>query len=43
MDFFHQLGLDLTSEVSAKRISFELGKIDFDIDQFPSIPPIFGG
>lgn len=39
MDFFHQLGLDPTSEISAKRISFELGKIDFDIDQFPSIPP----
>ncbi len=39
MDFFHQLELDPISEVSAKRISFELGKIDFDIDLFPTIPP----
>ena len=38
MDFFHQLGLDPISKVKAKRISYELGKIDFDIDKFPAIP-----
>ena len=39
LDFFHQMGLNPISKVQAPRISFELGKIDFDIDQFPSIPP----
>lgn len=39
MDFFHEMGLDPISKVSAHRISYELGKIDFDIDQFPAIPP----
>lgn len=38
MDFFHELGLDPISKVKAKRISYELGKIDFDIDKFPVIP-----
>lgn len=38
MDFFHELGLDPISKVKAKRISYELGKIDFDIDEFPVIP-----
>ena len=38
IDFFHQLGLDPISKVKAKRISYELGKIDFDIDKFPAIP-----
>lgn len=38
MDFFHQLGLDPISKVEAKRISYELGRIDFDIDKFPAIP-----
>ncbi len=38
MDFFHELGLDSISKVKAKRISYELGKIDFDIDKFPVIP-----
>lgn len=38
MDFFHQLGLDPISKVSADRISYELGKVDFDIDKFPAIP-----
>lgn len=38
MDFFHQLGLDPISKVKAKRVSYELGKIDFDIDKFPAIP-----
>jgi len=37
--FFHQLGLNPISKVEANRISYELGKIDFDIDQFPTIPP----
>lgn len=39
MDFFHEMGLDPISEVKAPRISYELGKIDFDIDKFPKIPP----
>lgn len=39
LDFFHQMGLDPISKVQAPRISFELGKIDFDIDYFPAIPP----
>lgn len=38
MDFFNQLGLKSISKVKAKRISYELGKIDFDIDKFPAIP-----
>lgn len=39
LDFFHQMELDPICKVSAPRISYELGKIDFDIDKFPSIPP----
>ncbi len=39
MDFFHEMGLDPISTVKASRISYELGKIDFDIDCFPEIPP----
>lgn len=39
MDFFQQLGLNPISKVSAHRLSYELGKIDFDIDEFPKIPP----
>lgn len=38
MDFFNQLGLFPISEVKSHRISYELGKIDFDIDKFPAIP-----
>lgn len=38
LDFFHEMGLDPISKVSAPRISYELGKIDFDIDKFPTIP-----
>ncbi len=38
MDFFHEMGLDPISKVKAKRISYELGRIDFDIDKFPAIP-----
>jgi adenylate cyclase class 2 len=32
-------GLQPISKVTAPRISYELGKIDFDIDTFPGIPP----
>lgn len=32
------MGLDPISKVSVPRISYELGKIDFDIDSFPAIP-----
>ncbi len=39
MDFFHEMGLDPITKVTSHRISYELGKIDFDIDKFPSIPP----
>lgn len=39
MDFFHEMGLNPISKVKAPRISYELGKIDFDIDKFPAIPP----
>ena len=38
MDFFHEMGLDPISKVEAPRVSYELGKIDFDIDNFPAIP-----
>lgn len=38
MDFFHEMGLDPISTVKVPRISYELGKIDFDIDSFPAIP-----
>lgn len=38
MDFFHEMGLNPISKVEAKRISYELGKVDFDIDKFPAIP-----
>ena len=33
------LGLAPATKVKAQRISFELGKVDFDIDLFPDIPP----
>lgn len=33
------MGLKQISSVQAPRISYELGKIDFDIDKFPAIPP----
>ena len=33
------LGYDSVSEVSARRVSFELNGIDCDIDVFPNIPP----
>lgn len=39
IDFFHEMGLYEISKVDAPRVSYELGKIDFDIDEFPMIPP----
>lgn len=39
LDFFSEMGLKMITKVKAHRISYELGKIDFDIDEFPSIPP----
>ena len=33
------LGCLPISEVKAHRISYELGTIDFDVDEFPGIPP----
>lgn len=38
LDFFYELGISPISSVKVKRISYELGKIDFDIDKFPEIP-----
>lgn len=38
LDFFNELGLKPISNVKEKRISYELRKIDFDIDKFPEIP-----
>lgn len=38
LDFFNELGLKPISNVKEKRISYELGKVDFDIDKFPAIP-----
>lgn len=39
MDFLGELGLKPITSVKAHRLSYELGKIDFDIDKFPEIPP----
>lgn len=39
LDFFEEMGIKPISKVKAPRISYELGKIDFDIDSFPKIPP----
>lgn len=38
LDFFEEMGLKPISRVKAFRNSYELGKIDFDIDEFPKIP-----
>ncbi len=38
-DFLFSLGLQEKTRVTAKRSSYEMGKIDFDIDEFPVIPP----
>lgn len=38
LDFFKEMGINPISKVKASRISYELGKIDFDIDKFPKIP-----
>lgn len=37
-DFLLQLGFNPIAKVKAYRKSYELGKIDFDIDKFPAIP-----
>lgn len=39
LDFFEEMGLKPISKVKAYRTSYELGKIDFDIDEFPAITP----
>lgn len=39
LDFFYQLGIKPVNKTNARRISYELGKIDFDIDVFKAIPP----
>ncbi|MDR0449595.1 MAG: hypothetical protein LBG89_04035 [Rickettsiales bacterium] len=36
--FMKGMGLARITKVRARRVSFELGKIDFDIDKFPKIP-----
>ena len=38
LDFFKEMEINPISKVKADRISYELGKIDFDIDKFPKIP-----
>lgn len=38
LDFFKEMGIMPISKVKARRMSYELGKIDFDIDKFPKIP-----
>jgi adenylate cyclase, class 2 len=38
-DILARLDIVPVSKVKSHRISYELGKIDFDIDQFPRIPP----
>lgn len=39
LDFFLAIGLKPIAKAKAKRISYELGNIDFDIDDFYKIPP----
>ncbi len=38
-DFLSSLGLQEKTRVVAKRSSYEIGEVDFDIDEFPVIPP----
>ncbi len=38
-DFFEEMGIKPISRVKARRISYELGEVDFDLDLFPTIPP----
>lgn len=38
LDFFEEMDLKPITRVKAFRNSYELGKIDFDIDKFPEIP-----
>ncbi len=39
LDFFLAIGLKPIAKAKAQRISYELGDIDFDIDDFYKIPP----
>ncbi len=39
VEFLRRVGLLPITQVRARRISYELGTIDFDIDCFPGIPP----
>jgi adenylate cyclase, class 2 len=39
VEFLARLKLHPVTMVQARRISYELGAIDFDIDCFPGIPP----
>lgn len=39
LDFFEAIGLKPIAKANARRISYELGEIDFDIDDFYKIPP----
>ena len=39
VEFLNRLNLAPVTEVQARRISYELDSIDFDIDCFPGIPP----
>ena len=39
VDFLNKLGLIPIAQVKSHRISYEWGKVDFDIDKFPHIPP----
>ncbi len=39
LDFFKAIGLNPIAKAKARRISYELGDIDFDIDDFYKIPP----
>ena len=38
VDFLERIGLFPVAEVASYRISYELGKVDIDIDKFPKIP-----
>jgi len=39
VEFLKRLNLAPITQVQARRISYELGTVDFDIDCFPGIPP----
>jgi adenylate cyclase class 2 len=39
VEFLKRLNLVPVTQVQARRISYELGSVDYDIDYFPGIPP----